>query len=213
MNPARLAVLGSGEGTNFEALAAAAGKSFEIVVVGSDRCDARILSRAESYGVPTFSLVPAEFAGPLAHDEALANVLARFEPDGIALAGYLRRIGPRVLRAWAGRMLNIHPALLPAFPGLRTHERALASGAHEHGATVHFVTAEIDAGPRIVQGRLRPRAGEAAAELGKRVQALEHRIYPLAVEWFATGRVSMKDGTTWFDGRPLREPIVIEDEP
>lgn len=211
MTPMRIVVLGSGEGTNFEALATAAGRNYEIVAVGSDRSEARILERARRRGISAFSVVPGDFPTRAAHDQALRDELAGREAGCVALAGYMRLVGPQVLEAWRGRMLNVHPALLPAFPGLHTHERALAAGTREHGATVHFVTAKLDAGPRIVQGRLRVHPGETAAELADRVQKLEHRIYPAAVDWFATGRVSMKNGRAWLDGRPLAEPVVFEE--
>lgn len=208
----RLAVLGSGEGTNFEALVRAAGAHYEVVAAGSDRPAATMLERARRHGIPAFCVPPRDYPQRAAHDVALAEALAEFEPDLVALAGYMRILGPAVLAAWQGRLLNIHPSLLPAFAGLDTHARALAAGAENHGATVHFVTRELDAGPRILQGRLRVGTGATAARLARRVSALEHRIYPLAVDWCATGRVRMESGTVRFDGRALREPLVLEED-
>ncbi|MGH8428372.1 MAG: phosphoribosylglycinamide formyltransferase [Gammaproteobacteria bacterium] len=208
----RLVVLGSGAGTNFEALALAAGQDYEIVAVVSDRPGAPILERARRRDIPALTLTTADYGERAAHDTALARILGEYHPDLVALAGYLRLIGPATLAAWTGRMLNVHPALLPAFPGLDTHVRAIAAGAHEHGTTVHFVTADLDAGPRIVQGRLMVRNGETADELAKRVQAIEHRIYPLAVRWCASGHTVMRENRIWFDGRPLDEPIMIEEQ-
>ncbi|MGH7057956.1 MAG: phosphoribosylglycinamide formyltransferase, partial [Acetobacteraceae bacterium] len=206
----RLVVLGSGAGTNFEALALAAGQDYEIVAVVSDRPGAPILERARRRDIPALTLVPADYSKRAPHDAALAEALGEYRPDLVALAGYLRLIGPATLAAWSGRMLNVHPALLPAFPGLDTHARAIAADAQEHGATVHFVTADLDAGPRIVQGRLKVRRGEPVEELARRVQTIEHRIYPLAVRWCTSGRAVMRGNRIWFDGRPLDEPIVIE---
>ena len=208
----RLAVLGSGAGTNFEALARAGGADYEIVVVAGDHPDAPVLERARRHGIQTFSVSRNDYPQRDAHDAALAAALSSFRPDLVALAGYMRILGPVMLADWEGRMLNIHPSLLPAFPGLNTHARALAAGTTTHGATVHFVIRDLDAGPRIVQGRLRIESGTTAVELIKRVQALEHRIYPLAVGWWAAGRVGLRNGTAWFDGRPLAEPAIFEED-
>lgn len=208
----RVLVLGSGEGTNFEALAAAGPPAWRIVAVGSDRTDAPLLARARRRGIAVFCVAPADFPDRAAHDRALAAAVAAHRPDVVALAGYLRIVGPAMLSAWQGRLLNIHPALLPAFPGLHTHQRALAAGTSVHGATVHFVTPELDAGPGIVQGRLRVHGDDDAESLRRRVQSLEHCIYPLALGWFAAGRLTMADGRAQLDGRPLGTPVLIEEE-
>lgn len=207
----RVLVLGSGEGTNFEAIAAAASPEWYVVAVGSDRADAPILARARRRGIAAFCNAPGDFPDAAAHDQALARAAAAHRPDLIALAGYMRILGPAMLAAWEGRMLNIHPSLLPAFPGLHTHQRVLAAGDRFHGATVHFVTPELDAGPRIVQGRLQVHETDSADTLCRRVQALEHRIYPLAIGWYAAGRLRMVDGRTRLDERVLDEPVVIEE--
>ncbi len=210
--PCRVLVLGSGEGTNFEALAAAADGLWEIIAVGSDRPRARLLERARRHGIATFVLASDEFPGRAAYDAALANMIASHRPDLVVLAGYMRILGPDALVGWQGKMLNIHPSLLPDFPGLDTHVRALAAGVPMHGATVHFVTATLDAGPRIVQGRLKVHASDTPKSLRRRVQNLEHRIYPLAVSWFATGRLRMEDNEARLDGKALVRPIMIEEQ-
>ncbi len=210
--PVKVIVLGSGEGTNFEALAAAAGIDYTIASVGSDQPEARILDRARRRGIPTFTCTRRDHPDRAAHDRALARLLASRHPDWIALAGYMRLLGPAVLAAWPGRIVNIHPALLPAFPGLNTHARALAAGVPEHGSTVHFVTAELDAGPPILQGRLKIRPTDTIQSLTHRVKALEHRIYPLALAWLARDRVKMVQGQCWLDGRPLNTPPSIEEQ-
>ncbi|HEX5313300.1 MAG TPA: phosphoribosylglycinamide formyltransferase [Gammaproteobacteria bacterium] len=205
----RVVVLGSGTGTNFEALAEKAGDDYEIVAVGSDRRDAPILERARRRRIPTFSCTVTDFPESARHDSQLASALGARRPEWVALAGYMRILGPDTLAACAGRILNVHPALLPLFPGTDTHRRALAAGASEHGATVHFVTARLDAGPAILQGRTAVRERDDPESLRLRVQALEHRIYPLALAWCARGRVLLRQNRAWFDGRPLDEPVTI----
>lgn len=210
-DPCRVVVLGSGRGSNFEALAAAAGPAWHIVAAGSDRPDAPLLARAAHNGIPGFCRDPADYAGRDAHDAALAAALERFSPDLVLLAGYLRLLGPAMLDPWHGRMLNIHPSLLPAWPGLHTHERVLRAGDREHGATVHFVTPELDAGPRVVQGRLRVAPTREGSALAARVHRLEHCIYPMAVDWYANGRLKLEKDMAILDGEPLVEPVVIEE--
>ncbi len=207
----RVVVLGSGAGSNFEALAEQAGDRYIIIAAGSDRPAAPILERARRRGIETFSIPPADYPGKAAHDAALATAVAAHRPDWIALAGYLLLLGPETLAIRPGRILNVHPALLPAFPGLDTHRRALAAGAREHGATVHFVTAALDAGPPILQARLTVAVADTAESLRRRVQALEHVIYPRALAWCAAGRAEMRDNATWLDGAPLANPITLDE--
>ena len=147
-----------------------------------------------------------------AYDSALAKLLARYAPDFIVLAGFMRIFTPEFAALFAGRMLNIHPALLPLHRGLDTHRRALEAGDRWHGATVHFVTAELDAGPRIIQYRVRVRAEDTIETLAERVHVGEHIILPRAVAWLATGRLSLADGQVMLDGRGLSEPIVVEED-
>lgn len=207
----RVAVLGSGRGSNFEALADAAGPGWRIVAVGSDKPRAPLLARARQRGLPVFCREPGDFAGREAHDAALSAALARHAPDLVLLAGYMRVLGPAMIQPWAGRMLNIHPSLLPAWPGLRTHENVLRAGDREHGATVHFVTAELDSGPRVIQGRLAVAPGETVSALADRVHRLEHYIYPTAVGWYASSRLKLERDMALLDGKALVEPVVIEE--
>jgi len=207
----RVVVLGSGHGSNFEALVAAANADWLIVAAGSDRADAPLLARAARHGIPGFYREPAAYPNREAHDAALAAALAQRAPDLVLLAGYMRLLGPAVLQPWHGRMLNIHPSLLPAWPGLRTHERVLRAGEREHGATVHFVTAELDSGPRIIQGRLTVGNGENTATLAERVHRLEHYIYPKAVGWYATDRLKLGKDMAILDDTPLVDPVIIEE--
>jgi phosphoribosylglycinamide formyltransferase 1 len=207
----RVAVLGSGNGTNFEALAAAADTTWQIVVAGSDKPAAPLLAKAKRRRVPRFALDPCQFAGRDAHEKAMVAELEKHEPDLVLLAGYMRILGPRLLQAWQGRMLNIHPSLLPAWPGLRTHERVLEAGDRMHGATVHFVTAELDRGPRVVQGRLPVHPEDSPTSLARRVLRLEHCIYPMAVGWYARNRLTMDNALALLDGKPLIQPVLVEE--
>jgi len=209
----RVAVLGSGEGTNFEALAAAAGGAdWDIVAVGSDQPRAPILERARRRAVPAFAVPRSDHPDRAGHERAVAAALRRYSPDLVLLAGYMRLLGPVLLDPWRGRMLNVHPSLLPRFPGLDTHARALAAGVRAHGATIHFVTPELDAGPRVLQGRLGVGRTDTVASLRRRVRVLEHRIYPLAAGWFAAGRLRMVDGEAVLDGRVIDEPEILEED-
>ena len=141
-------------------------------------------------------------------DRAVAEVLDQYAPGLLVLAGFMRILSPWFVQHYEGRILNIHPALLPAYPGLDTHQRVLDAGEKWHGSTVHFVTEELDGGPRILQGRLAIAPGETADGLCARVQAVEHQIYPQAADWFGQGRLEMRDGMAWLDGKPLKEPVV-----
>ena len=135
-----------------------------------------------------------------------------YRPQLVVLAGYMRILSSAFVRQFLGRLINIHPSLLPKYPGLHTHRRALEAGDREHGATVHFVTEELDAGPAILQGRVPVLKDDTELTLSARVQTIEHIIYPQAVGWLAQGRVAMRDGQTWLDGKPLTQAPVINVE-
>jgi phosphoribosylglycinamide formyltransferase-1 len=209
------AVLISGRGSNMLALAAAvtgghiAGR---IVAVISDRPGAAGLAEARRRGLVAQVVEAANGADRAALGNALTEVLVRHGAELVVLAGFMRILDDGFVRHWQGRLLNIHPSLLPAHRGLHTHRRVLEAGDPRHGCTVHFVTEELDAGPAVIQGRLAVRPGDTEESLSARVQQLEHIIYPRAVGWFATGRLGWKDGRAMLDGRPLESP-VIEDAP
>jgi len=208
--PLGLVVLISGNGTNLQAIldAIARGEiNAEVRAVISNRPGARGLERARLAGVPTQVLDHKTFADRAAYDAALQRVIDDYRPGLIVLAGYMRILTPEFVRHYRGRMLNIHPSLLPEFTGLDTHRRALAAGTPEHGASVHFVTEELDGGPVIVQAPVPVEAGDDAATLAARVQTVEHRIYPLAIRWFADGRVHMENDRVWLDNEPLKSPV------
>jgi formyltetrahydrofolate-dependent phosphoribosylglycinamide formyltransferase len=186
----RVAVLVSGRGSNMAALieaATAPDYPAEIVVVLSDRADAAALDRARAAGIAA-GFVRADAPGKAAFEAALDARLATARVDLICLAGFMRILSADFVARWQGRIINIHPSLLPAFPGLDTHARALAAGAKEHGATVHFVVAEMDSGPIITQAAVPNLPGDTESTLAARVLEVEHRIYPEALRLVAEGR-------------------------
>ena len=211
----RVAVLISGEGSNLQALIDAARDArlcADIVAVVSNRSAARGLERARTAGIAALHLVAIRGQDRVEYDAALAKLLAPYDPELVVLAGFMRILSPTFIEQFAGRMLNIHPSLLPQFPGLDTHRRVLDAREPWHGATVHFVTAELDAGPAIIQYRLRVRAGDTTESLAQRVHVGEHIILPRAVSWFAAGRLRLSSGSVMLDGRALNEPVSVDEE-
>ena len=207
----RTAILISGSGTNLQAFIDRQRDGeldAELVAVASNRADAYGLQRAAEAGIDTLCIRHRDFDDREAFDRALAAELERYEPDLLVLAGFMRILSPWFVQRFEGRILNIHPALLPKYPGLDTHARAIAAGDTHHGSTVHFVTDELDGGPRILAGRLEIDAADTADSLQSRVQHLEHRIFPLAAQWFAEGRLQYRDGEAWLDGKRLAEPVI-----
>lgn len=205
----------SGEGSNLQALidaSRARAIAAEIVVVVSNRGAARGLERARSAGIPAVHLPAQRGAERSVYDEALSIELAKHSPDLVVLAGFMRIFTPQLVAHFAGRMLNIHPSLLPKYPGLDTHQRALDEGERTHGATVHFVTADLDAGPAVIQYRIAVRPEDTPDSLAARVHTGEHIILPRAVDWFATGRLRLERGAVMLDGKPLPKPVILEGE-
>lgn len=190
-------ILISGRGSNMEALIRArdAGElPITIAAVISNRPDAAGLETAAKAGIVTHFVDHKGFPDRAAFDAALAECIDEFAPDLVILAGFMRILSDGFVRHYAGRLLNIHPSLLPAFPGLHTHRRALEEGVRIHGCTVHFVTPTLDHGPVVVQAAVPVLDGDDEASLAARVLAQEHRIYPLAVRWFAEGRLALEGG-------------------
>lgn len=188
----RVAVVISGRGSNLTALHTAAdAQGYEIVGVVSNQAHAAGLLYARSQALPQTVVDHQSYATRTLFDEALARALDRYEPDIIALAGFLRVLGTAFVHRYAGRLINIHPSLLPAFPGLNTHARALQAGATEHGATVHFVTDALDGGPIIEQARLRVYPNETPEQLAARVLVLEHALYPQVLGRLARGQIAI----------------------
>ncbi|HSQ70539.1 MAG TPA: phosphoribosylglycinamide formyltransferase [Steroidobacteraceae bacterium] len=184
----------------------------EIATVLSDREDAAVLDWAASAGLRCETLTPGNFPDRDGYDRALAERVEHFRPGLVVLAGFMRILSPVFVDRFEGRMLNIHPSLLPRHRGLHTHRRVLEAGDPAHGASVHFVTRELDGGPVVIQARLAVRDGEDESDLATRVLAQEHRIYPQAIGWFAAGRLEYRDGTAWLDGRRLDRPVVVEED-
>jgi len=204
MTRKRVAVLISGRGSNMTALIEAAkDKNFpaEIVLVVSNRPDAGGLTSARNAGIATGVVDHALYGKDRAAFEGtLQHLLKEYRIDIVCLAGFMRLLTAPFVRQWDGRMLNIHPALLPAFKGLDTHRRALEAGVTEHGATVHFVVPDMDSGPIIAQAAVPVLAGDSEADLAARVLAVEHRIYPQALRLVAEGRVRIEGGRCMIDG-------------
>lgn len=215
MKRPRLAVLISGTGRNLKAIldAVRAGNlPAEPALVLSSRKDASGLAHATEFGVPAKVLESQCFAGREVYDAALAEALDASGADLIALAGFMRILTPGFVRRYRGRVFNIHPSLLPRYPGLQTHGRVLAAGDAEHGASVHYVTEELDGGPVILQGSIPVHPGDTASSLAEKVmQTVELKIYPQALAWAASGRLQLtSDNTVQLDGQPLRRPLRFE---
>jgi len=209
--PLTLAILISGRGSNMEALARACASGVlpaRVAVVIADRGGAAGIDIARGLGIETATVVHA--GERAAFERALTDAIERYRVGAVALAGFMRVLSGEFVARYLGRLFNIHPSLLPRHRGLDTHRRALEAGDTVHGASVHFVTPELDAGPVILQSRLAVRPGESEAALAARVLASEHVIYPRALGWFAAGRLAWRDGGAWLDGRPLTAPVVEE---
>ena len=193
----RCVILISGRGSNMEALLAVKARGelpIEVAAVIANRPQARGLQTAAAHGIAAVCVDHTKFASRDAFDTALATAIDAHAPDLVILAGFMRILTPAFVSRYEGRLMNIHPSLLPAFPGLHTHARALEAGCKVAGATVHFVTPTLDHGPMIVQGVVPVLAGDDEATLSARVLQIEHRIYPMAVRWFAEGRCKVENG-------------------
>ena len=207
----RIAALASGRGSNLQAVidAIAAGTlDAGIVGVFSDKPDAAALQRVPE--ALRWSRQPKTFSSPDAFDAALGDAVAASEPDWIICVGYMRILGEAFVQRFRGRLLNIHPSLLPKYKGLHTHARALEAGDAEHGASVHFVTAELDAGAVIAQARVPVQAGDDADALAARVLSVEHPLLLQVLRLAAAGRIAERDGQAMLDGQPLFTPLPLE---
>lgn len=211
--PLPIVVLISGNGTNLQAIIDAIVRGqlpAQIRAVISNRARALGLDRARRAGIPAEIIDHARYPDRDSFDAALQAAIDRYHPELVVLAGFMRILTPALVRHYHGRMLNIHPSLLPAFPGLDTHHRALAANVKEHGVSVHFVTDQVDGGPVIIQKAVPVLPGDDAAALAARVQREEHRLYPRVIRWFAEGRVRLHDRQIMFEGTPLTVPLAGE---
>jgi len=208
-------VLISGSGSNLQALIDAAEDPqypAQIVAVISNKDGVRGLQRATDANIPVHVLNHRQFDTREAFDAGMIQLIDQYQPKLVALAGFMRILSEAFVEHYCGRLINIHPALLPKFKGLDTHQRALDAGESEHGATVHFVTPELDDGPLIIQARVSVLADDSAQSLAARVLEQEHLIYPQAVKLVCSGRILMhKDGRCEFDGQPLLQPLSLTD--
>ena len=210
----KIVVLASGSGTNLQALIEATReRDFpgEIIAVGSNRPGAFALERAAQANIPTFVIDHTKSDSREAFDASLMAELHRHNPDVIVLAGFMRILTPDFVRAFRGRMLNIHPSLLPAYTGLNTHKRVLEAGDKVHGVSIHFVTEELDGGPVIAQSEIRVNDDDTPESLAERVQQQEHLLYPIVLRWFCEGRIQLSADGVDFDGSRLPSPMRLSD--
>jgi phosphoribosylglycinamide formyltransferase-1 len=209
-------VLVSGDGSNLQAIldhARTGALGITVAGVISDRPGVRALERAARAGVPALTVDYAAAASRADFSTRLGRALADLHPELVILAGFMRILDAGLVEQFRGRLLNVHPSLLPKYPGLHTYRRALAAGDREHGATVHFVIPELDAGPAIIQYRLPVFPHDTEDSLRERVRAGEHVIYPRAIAWVAAGRAVLNGGAVWLDGVRLAGPVVVDEAP
>lgn len=200
----RIVVIISGSGSNLQALINSSKQSnFEISAVISNRPDAYGLQRAAAENIPTLILDHKSFASRQEFDQALGDAITNLHCDLIVLAGFMRILGEEFVNRFKGKILNIHPSLLPKYAGTNTHQRAIDAGDTEHGASIHFVTPALDGGPVIAQDRVEINREDNAESLAARVQAKEHKLYPTVVGWFASGRLKMQDENAYLDDKIL----------
>lgn len=204
----RLVVLISGSGTNLQAIidAVAHGKvNADIALVVSNRAGAKGLERASAAAIETCILAHQDFPDRESFDRAMIKEIDKVQPDTIVLAGFMRILSDTFVRHYAGRLINIHPSLLPLYPGLNTHQRAIDAGDQQHGCSIHFVTEELDGGPVIAQAVVPVRSNDTPESLSNRVQLQEHALYPLVLNWRSEGRVILNDQGVQLDGETLSQ--------
>jgi len=210
-----LVVLISGSGSNLQAIIdqVKSGRlPAEIRAVVSNRPGVRGLERAQRAGIETRVLDHKSFPDRESYDLALAGLLTEFQPELVVLAGFMRILSEQFIQRFRGRMLNIHPSLLPKYRGLHTHQRVLDAGDSEHGASVHYVTEELDGGPLVLQARVAIEPEDDAERLAAKVLTREHVIFPMVIRWVAEGRLTLADGRVIKDGRTLDRPLTLMDE-
>ena len=209
----RILVLASGSGTNLQALIEASRERdfpADIIAVGSNRPQAFALERAAQAGIETFTVDHTHYESREAFDAALRLEIERRQPDLVVLAGFMRILTEGFVRAFQGRMLNVHPSLLPKYRGLNTHQRAIDAGDKVHGVSIHFVTEDLDGGPVVARAEVPVEPGDTAQTLAERVQASEHVLYPIVIRWFCEGRLQLSgDDQVLFDGSPLPEVLTL----
>lgn len=208
----RVVILISGSGTNLQAIinACQQGLAIKIAAVISDQPEAYGLARAKLAAIPAHVINRNEYPNKKMFEHALQHQINAYSPQLIVLAGFMRALSADFVAAYSGHIINIHPSLLPQYPGLHTHEKVLRDQAREHGASIHFVTAQIDAGPIICQSKMPVFSEDTVDSLHKRVQEIEHRIYPQVLSWFAEKRIYLDaNQQIYFDHEPLAAPILL----
>lgn len=216
VNLPKILVLASGSGTNLQALIDAANeRDFpgQLVAVGSNRPKAFALERAAQANIEVFTVDHTRYDSREAFDGALMAEIRRRNPDLIVLAGFMRILTNDFVNALHGKMLNVHPSLLPKFTGLNTHQRAIEAGEQRHGVSIHFVTEELDGGPVIAQAEVTVDPDDTPESLAEKVQEKEHMLYPIVIRWFCEGRIQLGPEGVLFDGEPLKNPLVLSAEP
>jgi len=209
--PTRLAIVISGRGSNVPSIVDAINVgqvNAELIAIYSNRHDAPGLDYARALTIPTRVIEHTDFASREAFDQALHEQLLQDDIELVALAGFMRILSEELVRRWLGRMINIHPSLLPAYPGLDTHARALAAGDRQAGASVHYVTPQLDGGPVIVQAVVNVEASDDTGKLSRRVLEAEQVIYPLALEWATAGRLEFRSGKCYLDQKIREQPVL-----
>ncbi|MBX2824189.1 MAG: phosphoribosylglycinamide formyltransferase [Gammaproteobacteria bacterium] len=213
--PKRLAILISGRGSNVPSIQQVLKQQHlnaTLAAIYSNRADAPGLRLAKTDAIPTRVVEHRDYADRDAFDQALHRHLVSDDIDAVILAGFMRILGPALVREWQGRMLNIHPSLLPLYPGLDTHARALAAGDSHAGASVHYVTPQLDGGPVIIQSKVAIEAGDDPDSLSRRVLQTENIIYPLAVEWMLQGRLEYRDNNCYLDQELREQPVLWQQD-
>lgn len=207
-------VLISGSGSNLQALIDGQNSGslpIEIKAVISNKANVKGLDRARLNGIESLVIDHKNYPSREAFDQAMQAKIDEFEPKLVVLAGFMRILTPEFTQHYCGKMLNIHPSLLPKYQGLNTHQRAIDAGDSVHGVTVHFVTAELDGGPCVIQAKVKIHSSDTAQTLAEKIQKQEHVIYPQAVKWFAENALSLKQNTVWLNGQALpSEGVQLE---
>ncbi len=212
-NKLSIVVLLSGNGSNLQAIidqSQTADCPFTIAAVISNRANAYGLKRAAAADIPQHCIEHGQYASREAFDQAMMHTIDQYQPGLVVLAGFMRILTADFVRHYQGRMLNIHPSLLPKYKGLDTHQRAIDAGDQWHGVSIHFVTEELDGGPVILQSRIEINSDDDADSLASRIHQKEHIIYPMVIAWYATGRLSLQDGQLRFDGQTLHAALQEE---
>lgn len=206
----RLAVLISGTGSNLQALIDHRHQAdYELVLVISNRPDVAGLEKARLADIPQKVIDHTNYDSREAFDRAMMTEIDAHQAEGVILAGFMRILTPEFTRHYLGRMLNIHPSLLPKYPGLNTHQRALDAGDREHGLSIHFVTPELDGGPVILQAKVAVSPHDTAESLHRKVQRFEHQAYPLVADWLAQGSIALQNNQAWYKEAPLPQPLQL----